>query len=232
MRKLKLVCFLSLLIGTFSFAQNIAGDHSFGLNLGTHGAGLDYARNMSEKITLRGRFQVLPLKVEDFTSIKLDGKPTIIDANVKINNASILADWYPFKNSSFKLMGGLTYFFNNEISTDILIDETIYLGEDGDDADSEGDFVFYPEDLGRIGIDIDWNRIAPYFGFGFGRAVPNKVVALSLEMGAFYVGEPKVGMTADGLLAGTEESASDLEAALSTYSFIPQINARIAFRID
>ena len=67
---------------------------------------------------------------------------------------------------------------------------------------------------------------------GFGRAVPNKVVALSVEMGAFYVGEPKVSMTADGLLAGTEESASDLEATMSTYSIIPQINARIAFRID
>ena len=45
-------------------------------------------------------------------------------------------------------------------------------------------------------------------------------------MGAFYVGEPKVSMTADGLLAGTEESASDLESTMSTYSIIPQINAK------
>ena len=232
MRKLRFICFLSMLFGSLSFAQNTVGDHSFGLNLGSHGIGLDYARNMTENVTLRGRFQALPFNLEDFTAVELDGKPTIIDANVKIHNVSILADWYPFKNSSFKLMGGVSYFFNNEVTTDILINETIYLGEDGDDADSEGDFVFYPEDLGRIGIDVEWNKVAPYFGIGFGRAVPNKVVALSVEMGAFYVGEPKVSMTADGLLAGTEESASDLESTMSTYSIIPQINARIAFRID
>ena len=232
MRKLKLICFLSIFFGTLSIAQNTVGSQSVGLNLGTHGIGLDYARNMTEKITLRGRVQALPLKVEDFTSLELDGKPTIIDADVKIHNASILADWYPFKNSSFKIMGGISYFFNNEVSTDILVDETVYLGEDGDDPDSEGDFIFYPEDLGRIGIDIEWNKVAPYFGIGFGRAVPNKAVALSLEMGAFYVGEPKVGMSATGLLAGTEESASDLEDALNTYSLIPQINARIAFKLD
>ena len=39
MRKLRLVCFLALLNGVFSFAQNTAGDHSFGLNLGSHGIG-------------------------------------------------------------------------------------------------------------------------------------------------------------------------------------------------
>lgn len=225
MRKLRLVCFLALLSGVFSFAQNEPGDHSFGLNLGTHGIGLDYARNMTEKITLRGRFQALPFKFEDFTSLTLNGKPTIIDANVKIHNVSVLADWYPFQNSSFKLIGGVSYFLNNEVSSDILVNETVNLGEGGE-------FVFTPEDLGRISVDVEWNKIAPFVGLGFGRAVPNKVVALSVEAGAFYVGEPKVSMTAEGLLAGTAESANDLEEAISTYSFIPQINARIAFRID
>ena len=180
---------------------------------------------MTEKITLRGRFQALPFKLEDLTNLTLNGKPTIIDANVKINNISVLADWYPFQNSSFKLIGGVSYFLNNEVSSDILVNETVNLGEGGE-------FVFTPEDLGRIGVDVEWNKIAPFIGLGFGRAVPNKVVALSVEAGAFYVGEPKVGMTADGLLAGTAESANDLEEAISTYSFIPQINARIAFRID
>ena len=125
MRKLRLVCFLALLSGVFSFAQNEPGDHSFGLNLGTHGIGLDYARNMTEKITLRGRFQALPFKFEDFTSLTLNGKPTIIDANVKIHNVSVLADWYPFQNSSFKLIGGVSYFLNNEVSSDILVNETV-----------------------------------------------------------------------------------------------------------
>ena len=82
------------------------------------------------------------------------------------------------------------------------------------------------------GIDVEWNKVAPFIGLGFGRAVPNKVVALSLEMGAFYVGEPKVGMTADGTFSRNRRICFDLEDAISTYSFIPQINARIAFRID
>lgn len=225
MRKLSLICFLTLFAGTFSFAQNEVGEDAFGLNLGNYGFGVDYARNMTEKITLRGRLQALPFKLEDFGSLSLNGKPTVIDTDVKIHNASVLADWYPFKNSSFKLIGGVSYFFNNELSSDILVNETVSLGEGGE-------FVFTPEDLGRISIDVEWNKVAPFLGLGFGRAVPNKIVALSVEVGAFYVGEPKVGMDVDGLLAGTAESADDLEAAISTYSFLPQINARIAFRID
>ena len=70
-------------------------------------------------------------------------------------------------------MGGVSY-SNNEVTTDILINETIYLGEDGDDADSKE--ILCLDDLGRIGIDVEWNKVAPYFGVGFGRAVPNKVV--------------------------------------------------------
>ena len=56
--------------------------------------------------------------------------------------------------------------------------------------------LFTPEDLGRIGVDVEWNKIAPFIGLGFGRAVPQGS-SISVEAGA-YVGEPKVGMTADG----------------------------------
>ena len=40
------------------------------------------------------------------------------------------------------------------MSSDILVNETVNLGEGGE-------FVL-PEDLGRIGVDVEWNKIAPF----------------------------------------------------------------------
>ena len=111
MRKLRLVCFLALLNGVFSFAQNTAGDHSFWSKPRNPWNWSGLRKKHDRKNNLRGRFQALPFNLEDFTSLTLNGKPTIIDANVKIHNISILADWYPFQNSSFKLIGGVSYFF-------------------------------------------------------------------------------------------------------------------------
>ena len=113
-----------------------------------------------------------------------------------IEQGELLVDVHPFKNW-FKLTLGGGYALGREASVYMIVLDTVYAGEDGSDPDNLGDFILYPEDLGFVDIQFLWNQWTPYVGFGFGRAVPNKRIGLSVDLGAYYLGSIRV--EAEGL---------------------------------
>jgi hypothetical protein len=233
-------------ISTFSFAQDAPppppteestftpliepGAMALGLNFGLPGVGLDFAYKINQSFSARARFQTLPFELNDF-EYTLDGQDLLADVTLNFSQIGIVADYYPFKSSSFKLMAGVSYFINNSFSATIAINDTLYVGEDGSDADDLGDFVFYPDDIGTITIASEWGQIVPYMGLGFGRAVPNKRVGFGIELGAYYIGAPDVNVDATGMLTETSEEEAGLEEGLSEYAWLPQINLRLSVRL-
>jgi len=207
-----------------------SGAMALGLNFGMPGVGLDFAYKINESFSARVRYQALPFEINDF-EYTLDGQDLLADVTLNFSQIGIVADYYPFQSSSFKLMAGVSYFINNSFSATVAINDTLYVGEDGDDADDLGDFVFYPDDIGTISIASEWGQIVPYMGLGFGRAVPNKRVGFGIELGAYYIGAPDVNVDATGMLTETSEEEAGLEEGLAEYAWLPQINLRLSVRL-
>lgn len=96
-----------------------------------------------------------------------------------------------------------------------------------------GDYVFTPDANGDVDVEMHVKKMRPYFGIGFGRAVPRKSrVGMSLDLGVQYwdkptyycngeVVEPSAISTGDEKIVGT----------LSNLPIYPVVTLRIAGRI-
>ena len=80
-------------------------------------------------------------------------------------------------------------------------------------------------------LTLDYNGFAPYLGLGFGRAVPKNKFGVSFEAGSFYLPEPKVDITATGMLAPTANQAVSLQEDIRDYRWFPFLNLRLSVRI-
>ena len=76
-------------------------------------------------------YMMLPVSIEDY-AYDFQGTKTQMDIDVKFSHMALKLDYYPFAWSGFKLMAGVAYFMNNEADVNIMLDESIYFGDDGD----------------------------------------------------------------------------------------------------
>lgn len=127
-----------------------------GLEVGTLGAGLDFAVPVHSHLVVRAGFDLLPFKYSDTYNVNHDrneinqliwnnpavesaltaaGLPTNagdlsddIDLDGKLNmfNGKVVVDYYPFKKSSFHVIAGLYFGKNRIISLDGSIDKQTY----------------------------------------------------------------------------------------------------------
>lgn len=203
--------------------------NAVGLNFGLQGFGLDYGRRLNDRFQIRLRGQVLPFTLEDY-ALTVSDQDVNVNLDLNITNIGFIVDYHPFAGKSFKLMFGGSYFIENRIEANVALRDSLFFGDDGPDADSKGDFVFTPEDIGSVGIKLEWAQVAPYIGLGFGRAVPKKAVGFSVGLGAYYMGKPEVTVNATGMLEDTAEEEDELEENLSDLQWLPQLNFRLSFK--
>lgn len=202
--------------------------HAIAIDFGAQGVGLDYGYSLNRHFAAHLGFMMLPVSIEDY-AYDFEGTKTQMDLNVKFSHMALKLDYYPFAWSGFKLMAGVAYFLNNEADVNIMLDESIYFGDDGD-GDGLGDFEFTPDEIGNIDIGVDWDAFSPYFGFGFGRAVPDGYMDFGMDLGVFYMGSPKVTVDATGMLEDTSQEEEELQANFADYKWLPQLNFRISIR--
>ena len=94
-----------------------------------------------------------------------------------------------------------------------------------------GDITIDNEDIGDIDLTVSWTGVAPYMGFGFGRAIPKNRVGFGLEFGAYYAGGPDVDIAASGMLTNTSQEAAEMQDNLASYAWMPRIMARLAVKL-
>ncbi len=193
--------------------------HGLGVGFGINGLGLDYGYMPSEMIAYRARFQTLPYDIK-VANLEFSESYVGVDGKVNFTNLDFLIDFYPFK-SSFKIVGGLSYFINNRLESRGYFTESLNLGE----------FELSPDELGDVTISAEWAKWAPYMGLGFGKAVPNKRVGFGFEIGTYYGGAPDVRVVATEMLSPTSEEEAQLEENLKSYAWIPYLNFRLSIRI-
>ncbi len=191
------------------------------INISTLGVGLEYAYNLNTNLNLRAR--VGTFSVSDYAiETELSQQPVLLTSNANITHADVLLEYLPFKRSSFKLIGGASYFFDAGGSINVLYNENIQYGE----------IELSPEEIGNLTIMLDYAGLAPYVGFGFGRAVPKRRVGLGIEIGTYYAGSPEVSIAATEMLEPTaEKELAQLEENLSGYAWLPFINLRLVVKL-
>jgi hypothetical protein len=193
---------------------------AIGISAGLPGFGLDYAYNINRSLNLRVGF--LAFSLSDFnTDLDISGQSVNVNANLNSTVFDLMLEYHPTTNKAFKLVAGLSYLDNVGVNTLVLLNDDI----------GYGDLIIDNEEIGDIDITLDYTGIAPYLGFGFGRAVPKKRAGFSIELGAYYAGGPDVTIEASGMLENTSEEEQELEDNLSSYSWIPRAMMRLAIKL-
>ncbi|MCD4746076.1 MAG: hypothetical protein K8R58_07240 [Bacteroidales bacterium] len=141
---------------------------------------------------------------------------------LKLGSVSLLTDWYFAKDASkFHLTGGLVYNF-----TELKVTGVPY------NAYTVGGLVIQPDDIGKLEIEITPNKVNPYLSIGYGMLVSQqKVVSFNVELGALYMGDPHVDMTASEMITPTADQTEIIEDNFKGYNIYPILSFQLCFRI-
>tara|TARA_R110001592_G_scaffold234658_2_gene492292 strand:+ start:14742 stop:15452 length:711 start_codon:yes stop_codon:yes gene_type:complete len=193
---------------------------AIGLSAGLPGFGIDYAYNINRSLNVRAGF--LAFSFNDFnTDMDISGQSVNVNANLNSTVFDLMLEYHPTTNKAFKLVAGLSYLNNVGVNTLVLLNDDI----------GYGDLIINNEEIGDIDITLDYTGIAPYLGFGFGRAVPKKRAGFGIELGAYYAGGPDVTIVASGMLENTSEEEQQLEDNLASYAWIPRAMMRLTIKL-
>lgn len=229
-RKHYLLPILFYLTASHCFSSNAAPDsaskappsHKFGiaLKLGTT-PGVDLAHRISPKVTVVLGYT--HFKYTANTAINTADEEVKLDAGIKMSAASGLVEYHPFRKSSFKLLAGVTYINQGQLSV-LVTPEGSY---------TFGTTVFTPEEVGNVSLAVDYGKsAAPFVGIGFGRTVPKRRVGIGFEMGTYYTKSPVISLAGKERLSSMSEQQAQVQENMKDWRYWPAMNLRLAIRLD
>ena len=223
-----------MLASTATFAQqewlpdgtlgHPAFTNSVGITVGTQGVGVEVGTPLSTRFNLRLSTSLLPYEgdvVKKFnSSYNYD-----TDFKVEFMNFSGFIDWQPFPNAGvlfrkFALTAGGAYFYKAGGTAKVMLNEPYYVG----------DIPFTPEEVGVINTTVDWKGWAPYAGLGWQNLVIAGGFNMGVNLGAYYIGDPDIKMTATNWLSSNPEvNEPILRRNLKDYKWLPKFEIKFAY---
>jgi hypothetical protein len=181
-----------LMLGLFIAGNATADNLSFGVKAGTLGVGLETAWRPIPWFDLRAGGSVF-----DFDD---DGSQAGVnyDATLSLENYYLTGNFL-FPVSPFRVTVGV---FSNGNELDMV-------SMDSQNFDI-GNGNYSLADVGTLRSKAYFAGVAPYAGVGFDFSIAGKV-GFNLDFGVLWQGDPKVALTADGLLASDPAFMSDLD---------------------
>ncbi|WP_232325883.1 hypothetical protein [Spirosoma montaniterrae] len=202
----------------------ITRQHAVRLHIGTTGPGLFYNRQLSsaKRLWLRVGGQYIAYRQPIRVNVSSESYITV-DPDFMIGLAQAGLMWQPFRRGSFYLAGGLGYTWHPHLGAVVTTDKKLNLGG----------LELLPEDVGTVSLAVRWRPVVGYFGFGFGRPVPRRRWGVGVELGAFYLGRPRVDLAYEGFLETTNlsEQVPVVERNLSNYRYLPSLNFTLTYRL-
>jgi hypothetical protein len=92
-----------------------------------------------------------------------------------------------------------------------------------------GDIEFTSEDSGSLNVDVNWSKVAPYLGLGFGRAVPNKRWGFAADFGTYFSSSPEITLDATGIIERSKDQEALLNESFKSFKFIPYASLRVSY---
>lgn len=204
-------------VGTSVFNLSPFG---FQVQVGTQGVGIDFRKGVLNKLSVRLGVSAIPVNTNyNFTVTQYHIATAI---QVKFYNVHLLADYAPFAQArGIRLVGGLGCF--NQAYGEGLATPT--------NSTTIGDIVLTPEQLGNLKVNISWKGVAPYLGIGLLRSFPQRLFNVNLDLGAYYLNQPKATIIGTKLLSGNDAQEGLVNQNLSDYRFLPVIQLNFNFKI-
>lgn len=183
---------LSQVVFAVSKADTIQVNHRIGVGivLSTNGFGAELAHTLLKNgklvVKLDGNYYK-----QNFTNkaARQYESDMLLNGFVKRGSIGVKLDYHPFKNS-FKLSTGFSVLLNEVKYTSILRDSV-----------EAGGIKISPEEVGTLTYSYSLNP-GPYFGIGFGRAIPQKRFGFSLDLGVYYTGITGLNVMGTNMYAG------------------------------
>jgi hypothetical protein len=211
--------FSALLLASLLSSGRVQADDNLwlGARAGTLGLGLEMT------------WQALPYL--DFRAgiNRYDYDDTRSEAGVDYNATLGLDSLYATANlrmplSPFRITGGV--FANNN--------SLVLIGQSNGPVNIGG-VDYSASDVGVLRGHTAFEKSAPYLGLGFDFRVLDSV-ALNLDLGVLWQGDPTVGLSADGLLASDpvfqarlESERTELEAVMRDFRAYPAVSLGLSF---
>lgn len=200
-------------ISLFLFINQIlAQDFGISAKIGTLGITFEGITSLSENLNVRGGISFFNYS---YNSDKNTSDDYSFNADLKLSSISILADWYLFGGTFFRLTGGALINMN-KINAKAAPTKTYNVGGD----------EYTPDKLGNLNIDISFQKFSPYIGIGFGNPLDGPSgLAFTVDIGSAYQGAPNAGLSAKGLLepSAAPDQEKQLESNLSWFKWWPVI---------
>jgi hypothetical protein len=179
---------LALALPAGTSAQTIG----IGVRAGTLGLGGEVSVRLLDNLAVRGGIGAIPLEHSNtFSDIDYTIKPTSPLANLGV-------DFHPGAGG-FRIGGGLLFIPNNT-TLDGEYSGTVRIGNN----------TYSDAEVGALRGELDHGAMAPYVNAGFGRTVAPGV-GFFVDLGAAFLAEPGLTLTASGQASEREEFQQDLE---------------------
>ncbi len=212
------VALLSLAAGSAAHAQEVyAGAGLFGVQLG-------YAYAVTPSVTVRG--DVLTMGSRTKTA---NESGTQYQAKLKLNRTAVVADWFPYESSTFRLTWGATF---NNVAFDLKA------GGAGSKVDINGK-TYNLANNDSLNVKIKMPSTTPYVGLGWGHKLGSKGwgfhADLGVSIGRFQLSETRSGELVNGGKLGVTQADVDKEMTeirdnLGKINFLPQVTAGVSYR--
>src|SRR5713226_6382800 len=148
-------------------------DTSLGIRAGTLGGGVELSYALSQRAAVR-------LNADGYNRTQSKTHDNIdYDMKLKLQTASLLGDWFPFANN-FRISAGAMLNRN----------KLTLKGKPTGGTYTINGVTYNASDVGSFDAQVDFNKAAPYCGFGYGRPI-NSGLSLTFDLGVLFQGSPK-----------------------------------------
>ena len=197
-------------------------DTSLGIRGGTLGGGVELSHGFGPRTGVR-------LNADGYNFSQTSTYDDIdYDMKLKLQTVSLLGDWFPFANN-FRISAGAMLNGN----------KLTLKGQPSGGFYTINGAQYSTLQVASIDAAVDFNKAAPYFGIGYGRAI-NRGLSLKFDAGVMFQGSPKSRIDATcGPLATPAQCTqlqsdaaaeqSRLDESLHSFKYYPVISLGLAY---
>lgn len=196
----------------------LADGVAVGVKAGTLGAGVELTTNLIPML-LNARIQANGFRY----NTTVNDTTVNYDAKLKLFSVGALADFYPFAGK-FRVTAG-AYYNGNKLSITGVPNAASYV---------INGTTYTAAQAGTVTGTMDFNKLAPYAGIGWGDAVSSgSPIGFNIDLGVLYQGKPKTTLSATGAAAGLSADIAAEKAKLDNnvtkYKFYPVASVGVSY---
>jgi len=189
-------------------------DFGMGVNISNFGVGVEGRQKLSQSFDLRfgvsGIRYTFGFKYDD---VEYDVEQSLAVPEIKL-------DWRPMQGI-FRMTAGLGYYSD--------VSSLTWVPAPGDTR-TIGNTTYTSAQINSLHGKLSYHVGSPYLGVGWDFLPNNKHLDVSLDLGAYYRGEPDVQLNSTGTVTASDLALEANNIKSDAWTFIPALRIGVLFR--